>query len=177
MGPWTWTELKFWFHSSEWGLDNGSLQDSQVKLLWRQGWKLLTSPGKTTIYFCSSPLFGYPLPLVTLLPSYATCVHLLSHSSLTSEPMAQFQDCTNPREAHHQTKEGVFPKSSITSRRGGLEWLWLGAHAFISQAVTGRSSPAPWWSCTRANPTKTGAQHTCVLLLRWLGVVLAGIMC
>lgn len=85
----------------------------------------------------SSPPFGCPPPW--LLPPCVPCVHLLTQSSLASESMAQFQDCTVPREAHHRTR-GVFPKSSVTGRRGGLEWLWLGAHAFTSQAITGRSS-------------------------------------
>lgn len=84
--------------------------------------------------------------------------------------MAQFQDCTAPREAHHQTREGVFPKSSVTSRRGGLEWLWLGAHALTSQAITGRSSPAPWWSWTRANPKDWCRAHLCASApLAWGG--------
>lgn len=54
----------------EWGLDMEFLRKT-------------TSLGKTKICFYFLPPYWHPLPLVTLLPTWLTCVHFLGDSSLT----------------------------------------------------------------------------------------------
>lgn len=134
---------------------------------------LTTSPGKTNIYVCFSPPYGYHLSPVT------SCLHdsaVLTTIIILPSPLCWWWASRwhKRRAAHHQNWEGLFPNSSISNL--GSTWMdvaWsMCVHLITSHYSLDSLCPSRSCHYTRVNPTETIAVHTGVHLLHWLGKLL-----